>query len=183
MSLSTMILRALVKLADDSTGALTVQVEDLEEGDADDELEVLEPVGVHFLPSLDEDMAVFESNGASDNRFVMGSSQRGRRPTDLTDAGTGGLHFRGAWRVFLDAVGKTHIGKRDPDDWVALAGLVLGELQDVKADLDAFKSAFDAHTHQYSPGPSAPTPTAPPLTPFPTPHTPQSVASSLVRAE
>jgi hypothetical protein len=126
--MNTDVLRALVKLADDAPGSLTVQIEDLEPDDPDDELEVLEPVGVHFLPSLDEDMAVFEVNGSADNRFVALASQRGHRPQDLTSAGTGGLHYLGAWKVFLDDDGSVHLGERDAADFVALASKVDDEI-------------------------------------------------------
>lgn len=122
------ILRALVKLADDAPGTLTVQVEDLEADDPDDELEMLEPVGVHFLPSLDEDVLVVEVNGSADNRVVLCASQRGHRPQDLTDAGTGGLHLLGTWKVFLDSDGTVHLGERDADDFVALASKVDAEI-------------------------------------------------------
>lgn len=184
--ISGMILRALVKLADDSTGALTAQVVDIDGDDADDELEVLEPVGVHFLPSLDEEMAVFEANGAADNRFVMGASQRGHRPQDLTDAGTGGLHLRGQWKVFLDSDGTTHIGKRDPSDFVALASLVKAELDAIKSTLDAMKTAHDGHIHVTTAtvGTGGPVGViSPTVTTFPTPSTPGDVGSTTVKTE
>src|SRR5262249_11872108 len=56
--------------------------------------------------------------------------------------------------------------------FVALANLV-------KARLDSIQSAFDAHTHLYSPGPGGPAPTAPP----PIPIGPlAAVAATLVKA-
>lgn len=126
--MSTTVLRGTIKNTDDATTALTVQIEDIEADDPDDELEMFEPVGVHFLPGLDDDVAVFEVNGAADNRVVMGSSQRGHRPTDLTDAYTGGLHYMGVWKVFLDADGTLHLGERDASDFVALASKVDDEI-------------------------------------------------------
>lgn len=72
--------------------------------------------------------------------------------------------------------GTMRLGVSSPTDFMALAGLVLSELQSVKSDLDGFKSTFDAHTHSASGA-------APPATPFPNPHTPGSVASSYVKAE
>jgi phage gp45-like len=180
--MSTEILRGLVKLADDAPGTLTVQVEDVIADDPDDELEMLEPVGVHFLPSLDEDVLVVEVNGSADNRVVLCASQRGHRPQDLTAAGTGGLHYLGAWKVFLDDDGTVHLGERDAGDFVALASLVKAELDAIKADFDAFKTTFDGHTHLYSPGPSPSAPSAPPASPAPAPHTPGGVASEVVKA-
>ncbi len=181
--MNTDVLRALVKLADDAPSALTVQIEDLEPDDPDDELEVFEPIGVHFLPTLDEEMLVMEVCGSSDNRVVLGASQRGHRPQDLTSAGTGGLHYIGAWKVFLDDDGTVHLGTRDPGDFVALASLVKAELDAFKADFDAWKAKYDVHTHMYSPGPSPSAPTAGPVGfTFPAAHTPASVASEVVKA-
>jgi len=71
----------------------------------------------------------------------------------------------------------------EPDDFAALASKVLGELEAVKADIDAVKSAFDAHTHSYNPGPGSPTTTAAPASPMPSPHTPESVASTTVKVK
>ncbi len=125
--MSTAILRGLIKLADDAPSALTVQIEDMEPDDPDDELEMFEPIGVHFLPSLDDEVLALEVNGSPDNRVVIGASQRTRRPQDLTDAGTGGLHYLGEWKVFLDADGTVHLGERDASDFVALASKVDAE--------------------------------------------------------
>lgn len=58
-------------------------------------------------------------------------------------------------------------------DAVALASKVANELQ-------AIKTAFDSHTHLYSPGPSSPAPTAAPAVPMPAPG---DVASSKVKAD
>lgn len=77
------------------------------------------------------------------------------------------------------------LGDLDPDDFMALAGLVLEELKKVKLDFDALKSVFDAHTHPHGPYlaiAGAPVPTSPPLAPAPTAHTPQSVASEKVKS-
>jgi hypothetical protein len=72
--------------------------------------------------------------------------------------------------------GVTRMGVEDPSDMMALAGLVLSELQDIKADFDALKTWLSGHTH--SSGGSG-TPTSSP----PTAHTPGSVASAFVKAD
>ena len=63
-------------------------------------------------------------------------------------------------------------GGQSADDFVAMAAKVLTELESVK-------TAVDAHTHLYNPGPFAPAPTAPPAVPIPAPS---SVASSNLKA-
>ena len=70
--------------------------------------------------------------------------------------------------------GVTRMGVEDPQDFMALAGLVLGELVKVKEDFEAMKLAYDGHKHGPSPLPD---------TPMPDPHDPGSVASAYVKAE
>lgn len=72
--------------------------------------------------------------------------------------------------------GVSRMGVAAPSDFMALAGMVLGELESVKADFDALKSYIDTHTHSGggSGVPNAPSPTA---------HAPASVASSYIKAE
>lgn len=69
-------------------------------------------------------------------------------------------------------------------DFVALAQKVLDELNDVKLDLDGFKTAYDSHIHTttatISAGPLGVI--APTASSAPTPHTPQSVAAAKVKA-
>lgn len=72
--------------------------------------------------------------------------------------------------------GVQRIGTENPSDFAALAGLVLGELEAVKADFDAMKAVFDAHNHSSAGA-------APPATPFPAAHTPASVASNYIKTE
>lgn len=72
--------------------------------------------------------------------------------------------------------GVTRMGVTEPVDFMALAGLVLTELESVKTDFDNFKIWADAHTHSGG-GSGAPT------TPSPTAHTPESVASDYVKAD
>jgi len=64
-------------------------------------------------------------------------------------------------------------GGSDATEFVALATKVLTELQSIK-------TAFDAHTHAYLPGPGPSTPTATPLNPMPAPG---SVAATMLKAK
>lgn len=71
--------------------------------------------------------------------------------------------------------GIMRLGVANPTDFAALAGKVLAELDLVKADFDALKAAYDAHTHTSSGS-------GPPGAPLPAAHTPASVASAFVKA-
>jgi hypothetical protein len=72
-------------------------------------------------------------------------------------------------------------------DFVAMAAKVLDELNKIKIDLDAVKTAFDAHTHILAiaalAGAGGTGTAAPPATPITAPHTPASVASANLKAE
>jgi len=84
-------------------------------------------------------------------------------------------------RTKLKTSGTVEIGVSSLD-FVALAQKVLDELEDIKTDLDGFKSTFDLHVH--TSGCSAGgTPTLAPTSSFPVPHTPGSVASSNLKSE
>lgn len=68
--------------------------------------------------------------------------------------------------------GDVRLGDSTATDFVALASLVLAELQHLAAQ-------FNAHTHLYAPGPGTPVPTA---TPIPTATPATSVAADKVKA-
>lgn len=96
--------------------------------------------GAHVLgicPSADPAVAV-----------ILGGD--GPRPaTEETaenpSAGEGGLHYLGAWKVFLRQDGKLCLGAQVPTDAVALASKVQQSLLEIK-------DAFDHHTHAVSGG-------------------------------
>jgi hypothetical protein len=100
---------------------------------------------------------------------------------DMVMGHQGGAHINIKTGGTVEA---TSGGSHTSDDFVAMAGKVLTELQSVKTDLDNVKSEYDGHTH---------TTTATVSTGAPgvisgagtisTPHTPGSVASSNLKAD
>lgn len=91
----------------------------------------------------------------------------GPRP-DEPAAGEGGLHYLGAWRVFMAADGTVHLGAKDPGDWAARSIVV-------DARLDGIESAINALQLPVSGG------TAGPPSPVPFPDPGPTTASSTVR--
>jgi hypothetical protein len=80
---------------------------------------------------------------------------------------------------------RVDLGSRSATDWVALAGLVLSELQALQSALNGHISAYNTHTHvavlsAASIDPAPPTPPVPLATPA---VAPSSVAASNVRAD
>jgi hypothetical protein len=96
----------------------------------------------------------------------------------------------GGQQIAIEASsGEIHAGESGSSslEFVALANLVLSELQAVKTQFDAINSSFNLHIHQdpvsgVTGGPSQ-NPLGLPLTTIPTSPTPSSVASSNLKAE
>lgn len=105
------------------------------------------------------------------------------------------LGREGGSTIHIKPDGEVHLGSLDPQQFVALAQKVLDELNQVKADLDAVTARESALQAAFSlpialePGNGSPSAfqaqviTALTSNPVPTPHTPQSVAASKVKAE
>lgn len=135
-------------------------------------LEAGDPV---FLVVAERSLDEWLATDSQDN------SPQDPRRWDLTDAvalpavGAGALSsdaFDSAARVIKASLLK--LGSAGASDFVALASLVLAELQ-------AIKAAFDVHTHTVPiTGPAGVTPTTPPLPLLPIPG---SVAATKVQAE
>lgn len=95
---------------------------------------------------------------------------------DLVVGVKGGIQLRVKSSGTVEAVSDPNpiSGGTEADDFVAMAGKVLSELQNIASN-------FDSHTHTYNPGPGAPAPTTPPLLPITPP--PADVSSSNLKAD
>lgn len=122
-----------------------VQATMLDDDDVDT-MPVYGPQGVAFRIPVDAEVLVVHPMADADQPSVIGTDQRGKRPTAKPGGGevpegAGGLHFLGTWGVYLGDDGKTYLGGAEPaDDFVALAQKVLTELNDIR-------QKFDAHIH------------------------------------
>lgn len=151
-------------------------------------VENLEPQGVHFAPPAGAQGLAVAPGGVSSEMVTIDVS--GTKPGDTLNAGEGGLHLLGTFKVFLADDGTVHLGAANPGDFIALASKVDSELTKIKADLDALKTSYDAHTHAAGlliwPGGTVSAPvtgtTGAPVAGAPTPHSPASVASVKVKA-
>ena len=106
--------------------------------------------GAVFVPGLETVARALSSGDAGSGHMVFGHE------------GGPAIHIDGSF-VQLGAAG---------GQFVALANLVL-------ARLTTIQTAFDSHTHLYSPGPGGPAPTAPPPAPI---GTLASVAATITKA-
>ncbi len=102
--------------------------------------------GVAFRMPVDAEVLVAHAMADAGLGTVIGTSQRGKRPTEKPGGGeapegAGGLHFLGTWAVYIGDDGKTYLGgATSADEFVALATKVLNELNDIR-------TKFDAHIH------------------------------------
>lgn len=138
------------------------------------DVENFQPQGLHFIAPAGAQGALLAPSAITSSAFVVGLGAD--VPTDSVAAGEGGLHYLGAFKVFLAADGKLSLGSKLPADFVALASLVDDRLQKIQ-------SKFDAHTHDVATtgSSSAQTGTAAAVTSPVGPLAP--VASTKVRAE
>lgn len=114
-------------------------------------VEYSEPQGVHFRLPADA-LGLLLSPGADKSASVLVAAQ-GRVPTDATEPGEGGLHYLGAFKLFLAADGTIAIGAFSPSMWGAIGDLV-------DARLAAIVGAHNTHTHP-APGGATSAPTTP----------------------
>lgn len=178
MSLESLI-QNVVRIATVDQASATPQVR-FYSGRAQAETPHMEPQGVHFIPAA-AGQGLLLSPCADPGSSVLINAQ-GSVPADSVAPGEGGLHYMGSYRVFLAADGTLHLGEKDPTDYVALASLVLAELNSVKSDFTALKALLVSHTHAgvtSGGGTSGPSPAFASYTP----HTPASVASEVVKCQ
>jgi hypothetical protein len=141
--LQDMVLRGVIKLVDDDGGHQKTQVQTDAEDVTWDDTEHVQPYGMSFRPPDDGTAECLRLHLGAEPEDVVSllASVRGHRPTGLSEPGTGGLYYMGEFKVYLDENGVVHLGgDRDAEDFVALAQLVLDELNDIR-------SQFDSHIH------------------------------------
>lgn len=122
-----------------------VQATMLDDDDVDD-MPVYGPQGVAFRLPLEAEVMVVHAMGDAAIPACIGTNQRDARPTEKPGGGevpegAGGLHFLGAWRVYLDDAGRVYLaGATDTAEPALLGGTAT--------------TLYDAHVH---PSPFGPT--------------------------
>lgn len=158
----------LVRFGFVTRASVRPQVE-LQGGDVAPSVQVLEPQGLHFRAPVGASGMMLAPNAVSSEATLV--SVGGDVPAEALNAGEGGLHYLGAFKVFLAEDGTLHLGSKMPADFVALASLV-------DARISAIQAKFDAHVHPGVTAGGASTSVTPTLIgPLP------SVASAKLKAE
>lgn len=78
------------------------------------------------------------------------------------------------------AAPKIYLTSKDAADAVTLASIALSNYNDIKTMLDDLQTQFNAHTHQYSPGPSPAAPTGPAVPQSSATYNPEDPKSDVV---
>jgi phage baseplate assembly protein V len=172
--------RGWLDSVDDATTAQTAQVNLLEGETA--ELERFQNYGFTSVPPQNCDVAAVFVGGNRAHGIVVAIEDRAHRPTGL-NAKDVALYTAKGQRVYLDHDNDLVLLGSSPANFVALANLVLTELQAIQSDQIALKVDLLAHVH--SGGTLGGGLTGPPNPPIftATPHTPSSVAATEVKAK
>ena len=110
-------------------------------------VEHMQPQGLHFrAPAGAEGIAV-QVGAVPENVVLLGA--QAAVPARNLQAGEGGLHYLGAYKVFLDKNGLVHLGTETATNFVALANLV-------DARLAAIVLYINNHTHASNGTPPSP---------------------------
>lgn len=122
------------------------QVSMLSEDDVDD-APIYGDMGVAFRLKEGLETLVVNVMGDGDKPTVIGTSQRGYRPTEKPGGGEvpegcGGLHYLGAWRVYIDDAGAVYLAGATDTSEPALLGATAVTL-------------YNAHVHGSPFGPTA----------------------------
>jgi hypothetical protein len=78
----------------------------------------------------------------------------GTRPAAPAE-GEGGLHYLGTWKIFLAADRTTHVGRKDPDDWAAIASTVDSLFNQVNTQIEMIKNAVSVGLNAVGAGATA----------------------------
>lgn len=137
--LATLISRVVVDRSSDKGVVPPVQIRRY--GSRASVVEAFQPQGLYFRAPIGAEGIMFTPGGVTSNAVLLSAVDRENWPAggEIADA-TGGLHYAGAWKVFLDADGLVHLGAQTGDAFIARDDHLQTELDRVKTELDAVKT-------------------------------------------
>lgn len=154
--IKTLIQRVIVDRSDDGGQVPEMQIKRFQ--DRAEVVEEFKPQGLYFRTPADAEGIMVSPGGSSSNAVLLSAQDRDRWPAGGSiEEGEGGLHYLGAFKVFLDKDGIVYLGApkgdadltegvRDDKVQTELARLK-SELDAVKDDLDAHRTVYNLHTH------------------------------------
>lgn len=147
--LKTLIQRVIVDRSADDGNVPQVQIRRF--GGRAEIVEEFQPQGLYFRTPPDAEGIMVSPGGSSSNAVLLSAQDRERWPAggDIED-GEGGLHYLGAFKVFLDKDGIVYLGAPKGDEGLTEASRddkVQTELKALQSTLNDLVTDFNAHTH------------------------------------
>jgi len=127
-----MVLDGLLKLADTTKKAISVQVE-VDDDYVDDGIPLLQTQGVRFRPPADAEVVMLCINGDPARPVAIMAVHRDTCPTDDIEEGEGGLYYGGGWLAFVAEDGTVSLGAKAATAKAAVDTLVEAELDKIRS--------------------------------------------------
>lgn len=123
--LSDALKRAVVERSLFAGAVAMIQTTGVDDDDVDDS-PAYGPQGVAFRTPAGAEVLVAQCGADGANTCVIGTDQRGARPTEKPGGGevpegAGGLHVLGSWRVYCDDAGNIYVGDIHGGTFVKMA--------------------------------------------------------------
>lgn len=176
-----MVARGVLELIDNTQNCQILQVT-VRADQLRDDVERFQEYGFSSVPKAGAEALVMLVSGSSDHPVVVATEDRRYRPTSLVEGEACLYTLQNGIRVLCKSDGSVLLGTT-PTDFVALATPTKAEITALRTTVNSLVTAFNAHTHVYSPGPLTPAPTAPPATPASAPAAVGDVKATEVKAK
>ncbi len=178
----TMVGRAVLQTIDDAKKLQSVKAK-LTAGNVGDDIERFQEYGFTSVPFPGCEAVMVYVGGNRAHGIVVATDDRSKRPTGLAEGDTALYTDKGV-RVLLDRLNDLVLLGKAPAEFVALANLVLTELQAVQTDQVTLKALLIAHVHPgVLAGPATVFTLPSPAFAGYAPHTPAAVAAAEVKAK
>ena len=147
--IKTLIQRVIVDRSADGGQVPDVQIKRFQ--DRAEIVEEFKPQGLYFRTPPDAEGIMVSPGGSSSNAVLLSAQDRERWPAggDIED-GEGGLHYLGAFKVFLDKDGIVYLGAPKGDSDLTEASRddrVQDELKALRDTVNDLITAYNAHIH------------------------------------
>jgi len=177
---SLMVGRAVLKAVDDSKKVQTVKAALLSD-EVSEDVERYQEYGFSSVPFAESEAVVVFVGGNRAHGIVVATDDRARRPKNLTE-GDVVLYTDKGVRLKLDTTADEVLLGSSPANFVALANLVLTELQAVQTDQTTLAALLVSHAHAGVLAGGAVSGPSPAFAGY-TPHVPAAVAAAEVKAK
>lgn len=144
----TLITRVRVDRSDDSSKVPQVQITRFGKAAVHD---VMQPQGLYFRAPPEAEGVLLSAGGAASNAVLVSAQDRATWPAGGgIEDGEGGLHYLGAWKVFVDKDGNLNLGTKVGASKISRDDKIQTELKALQSKLDALTTKHNTHVHASS---------------------------------